>query len=63
MEIGGLLEIMLTFLYNAKYFKGENPDFLKLIEVRKLVAEELNLDEHQLELSMGMSNDYAEAIK
>ncbi|XP_023332677.1 pyridoxal phosphate homeostasis protein [Eurytemora carolleeae] len=43
--------------------KGENPDFLKLIEVRKLVAEELNLDEHQLELSMGMSNDYAEAIK
>jgi len=43
--------------------KGENPDFMKLIEVRSKVAKELNLKESDLELSMGMSNDFEEAIR
>ena len=42
--------------------KGQNPDFLKLIECRKAVAAVLQVQEHSLELSMGMSNDFAEAI-
>lgn len=43
--------------------KGENPDFLKLVEVRKEVASALGVQENSLELSMGMSNDFEEAIR
>jgi len=43
--------------------KGENPDFLKLVEVRKEVASTLGVPENSLELSMGMSNDFEEAIR
>jgi len=43
--------------------KGDNPDFVKLVEVRKSVASELGLQEQDLELSMGMSNDFEEAIR
>ena len=41
---------------------GQNPDFLKLIECRRAVAAFLQVEENSLELSMGMSNDFAEAI-
>lgn len=40
-----------------------NPDFLLLIKCRKDVAEKLCVDEEALELSMGMSNDFEEAIR
>jgi len=40
-----------------------NPDFLSLIKCRKEVCKEMNLAEANLELSMGMSNDYEEAIR
>lgn len=43
--------------------KGENPDFCKLVEVRREVAAALNLQPDSLELSMGMSNDFEEAIR
>merc|ERR1712200_288881 len=43
--------------------KGENPDFLKLIQAREKVAAELQIQEKDLELSMGMSNDFEEAIR
>lgn len=43
--------------------EGGNPDFLKLREVRKKVANSLNRDEHDFELSMGMSTDFEEAIR
>jgi len=42
--------------------QGPNPDFLKLMECRKQVAEALHVKEDSLELSMGMSNDFVEAI-
>ena len=41
---------------------GPNPDFVALIQCRHEVANILDVDENLLELSMGMSNDYAEAI-
>lgn len=41
---------------------GPNPDFLKLIECRQQVAAYLQVEEDSLELSMGMSNDFADAI-
>jgi len=40
-----------------------NPDFLSLVECRRDVAKELGVEETSLELSMGMSNDYLEAIR
>merc|ERR1711875_166260 len=42
---------------------GENPDFSTLSRVRKEVSEATNISEEDMELSMGMSNDFEEAIK
>jgi len=41
----------------------ENPDFIKLRNVRKATAAALQREEHELELSMGMSTDFEEAIR
>ena len=43
--------------------QGGNPDFLKLRESRKRIAEDLNIKECDIELSMGMSKDFEEAIR
>ena len=45
------------------FLKGGNPDFSKLRESRKKVAEDLNIKESDIELSMGMSKDFEEAIR
>jgi len=42
---------------------GENPDFSTLSKVRKEVSDATNISEEDMELSMGMSNDFEEAIK
>ncbi|CAD5111687.1 DgyrCDS973 [Dimorphilus gyrociliatus] len=42
---------------------GPNPDFQQLIQCRKNVAEKLGLNELDIELSMGMSNDFEHAIE
>ena len=42
---------------------GANPDFLTLIECRQRIAEALEVAPQSLELSMGMSNDFEEAIR
>merc|ERR1712241_1170003 len=42
---------------------GGNPDFQTLREVRREVSQQLNVPESEIELSMGMSNDFEEAIK
>merc|ERR1719187_226337 len=42
---------------------GENPDFSTLSQIRKEVSEATNISEDEMELSMGMSNDFEEAIK
>lgn len=39
---------------------GENKDFKKLVEIKKVLDEKYNLD---LQLNMGMSNDFEQAIK
>ena len=41
----------------------ENEDFITLKEIRKSVAEDLHIDEQELELSMGMSDDFESAIR
>merc|ERR550532_260678 len=42
---------------------GGNPDFQSLRDVRREVSQQLNVPESEIELSMGMSNDFEEAIK
>lgn len=44
------------------YFNGPNPDFECLKEVQKRVCEELGMDMREVELSMGMSSDFEQAI-
>jgi len=41
---------------------GPNPDFQRLITAREKVCEALQVDTNDLELSMGMSNDFEHAI-
>ena len=41
----------------------ENEDFVRLGEVRDTVAQELGLGQQDLELSMGMSEDFESAIR
>jgi len=59
MTIGALGHSLASAIQTEE---GQNPDFLKLIQCRKEVADLLHVDDDSLELSMGMSNDYAEAI-
>ena len=44
------------------YSSGPNPDFDCLVGTRRTVCKELGLREEQVELSMGMSADYEQAI-
>lgn len=41
---------------------GPNPDFLKLVEVRKNICNKLNKCEYNFDLSMGMTSDYQHAV-
>ena len=45
------------------YSKGPNPDFTLLSKLRTQVSKELGFKEEDLELSMGMSGDYEEAVR
>jgi len=42
---------------------GPNPDFLTLLDCKKKIIEDLKLEPENIELSMGMSNDFEEAIQ
>jgi len=48
---------------NNRMDDGPNPDFVNLSNIRARVAERLNVSANTLELSMGMSADFEEAIK
>ena len=47
---------------STQHGEGHNPDFLVLIESRQQLASFLQVEEKSIELSMGMSNDFSEAI-
>jgi len=42
---------------------GPNPDFTRLCELKKIVAEKCSVPETEIVLSMGMSTDYLRAIE
>lgn len=54
--------LMTIGQYDYDMSQGPNPDFLKLVECRKEVCEKLNLDINEVELSMGMSCDFEQAV-
>lgn len=41
----------------------ENQDFIRLFEIRESLAKELSITSKELDLSMGMSGDYEEAVQ
>jgi len=59
LQLEGLMTIGS---FNHDYSTGPNPDFHCLIECRKEVSESLNIPIDELQLSMGMSADYEQAI-
>lgn len=62
LNLLGLMTIGAIARSVATTAENENEDFICLREQRDLVARELGLDAAQLELSMGMSEDFEGAI-
>ncbi|XP_044739106.1 pyridoxal phosphate homeostasis protein [Chrysoperla carnea] len=60
LELCGLMTIGA---YGYDITLGPNPDFLCLIECRKALSKELNIDWKKIHLSMGMSDDFEQAVE
>jgi len=60
LKFMGLMTIGM-FGYDIK--NGPNPDFICLIKCREKIQDELGIDVKDIELSMGMSNDYEHAVR
>lgn len=54
--------LMTIGQYDYDTSLGPNPDFVTLAKCRQEVCDNLNLDINKVELSMGMSTDYAHAV-
>lgn len=63
LEFAGLMTVGALARSLAAKDEGDNPDFRKLLEVRSEICKEENLEQSRVELSMGMSNDFEEAIR
>ncbi|KAK0151992.1 Pyridoxal phosphate homeostasis protein [Merluccius polli] len=55
--------LMTIGRYGFDLSEGQNPDFQMLLSQRKKVCDYLNLPMEDVELSMGMSNDFEHAIE
>ena len=62
LQLQGLMTIGAIARSKATTAETENEDFVALRENRDWVAQELGLDKEELELSMGMSEDFEGAI-
>lgn len=62
LKLQGLMTIGAIARSKATTAETENEDFVRLKEIRDEVAKELGLAESELELSMGMSEDFEGAI-
>ncbi|KAL9056368.1 MAG: hypothetical protein Q9162_002959 [Coniocarpon cinnabarinum] len=63
LRLAGFMTIGAIARSQATTAETENEDFVKLREVRDRVATDLNWKQDDLELSMGMSNDFESAIQ
>jgi len=59
LQLEGLMTIGS---FDHDYNSGPNPDFMCLVKCREEVCQSLDLKEEDLQLSMGMSNDFQQAI-
>lgn len=57
-----LIGLMTIGAYGYDTSSGPNPDFVKLAACRDRVCQALSLDLNDLELSMGMSTDFENAV-
>lgn len=57
-----LMGLMTIGAYGYDVSSGPNPDFVKLVACRDEVCQALSLDPNDLELSMGMSTDFENAV-
>ncbi|XP_055385159.1 pyridoxal phosphate homeostasis protein [Condylostylus longicornis] len=55
--------IMTIGAFGHDYSTGPNPDFISLMKVHKELTVKLNIEPHQLQVSMGMSDDFEQAIE
>ncbi|CAI9733113.1 Hypothetical predicted protein [Octopus vulgaris] len=55
--------LMTIGSFNHDLSKGPNPDFQKLISCKDEVCEHFQMSPEEVELSMGMSNDFEHAIE
>jgi len=60
LEFAGLMTIGA---FDHSYADGPNPDFEVLLKCRDAVCEKFSLTKEDVELSMGMSNDFEHAIE
>ena len=63
LQLQGLMTIGAIARSKEAKEGTENEDFVKLREVRNQVTKGLGIPEHDLELSMGMSDDFESAIR
>ena len=63
LKLQGLMTIGAIARSQGAKEGQENEDFVKLGEVRNRVATELGIEKQELELSMGMSEDFESAIR
>lgn len=55
--------LMTIGMFGYNITNGPNPDFTCLIKCREKISNELAIDIKDIELSMGMSNDYEHAVR
>lgn len=48
--------------FGHDYSSGPNQDFICLMKVHKEICENFNIETDQLEVSMGMSDDFEKAV-
>lgn len=58
-----LIGLMTIGQYGYDCSRGPNPDFLALVDCKKNICDKLNLNPSEIELSMGMSDDFEHAIE
>ena len=63
LQLTGFMTIGAIARSQATTAETENEDFIKLRDIRQDVAKALDMNEDELELSMGMSGDFENAIK
>lgn len=55
--------VMTIGAFGHDYTKGQNPDFVCLMQVHRQICEDYHLKPEEVQVSMGMSDDFEKAVK